>query len=71
MAAPKAQVVRMAFDGVHFEPPKPSPPKSRRGETWLCALIIALAVCALVLPISAAALNDLAAYLLAQAHPSH
>ena len=61
----------MAFDGVHFEPPKPSPPRSRRGETWLCAVMVALAVFALVLPISAAALNDLAIYILAQLHSSH
>ena len=61
----------MAFDGTHFEPPAPPPRKPGAGETVLCVLIVALALCALILPISAAAFTDLGRYLMGHSAPAH
>ena len=65
VAARQARDGPMAFDAEHWEPPPAAPPV-RRGETAICVLIAVLALGALLLPVSLAAVGDLATYLLAR-----
>ena len=54
---------RMPFDGADFEPRRKKPARSGPGDNLVTALIVVLAICMLVTPISIAGLVDTIRYL--------
>ena len=53
----------MPFDGVDFQPRPEPPSRAAPGERVVSLLVLALALCLLVMPISMAALVDIVRYL--------
>jgi hypothetical protein len=53
----------MPFDAAGFPPAPPRPERRRSGDNVVTALIIVLSVALLVMPVSLAALMDIAHYL--------
>ncbi|WP_428376439.1 hypothetical protein [Lichenicoccus sp.] len=53
----------MPFDGVDFEPRREKPVRGAPGDNLVTVLIVVLAICMLVTPISVAGLVDTIRYL--------
>ena len=53
----------MPFDGADLDPPRKKPARGGAGDNLVTVLIVVLAICMLVMPISVASLMDTVRYL--------